>query len=139
MAPSPEHHALMPLSFSVPEAIRALKFIFLVPGAGSASGTNESEQTVRKRQDHWEENPANWEEYCFVRQGGGTEEGLRGPRVLSEGTGCQKPSPGRAGTSAVKGAPSIAKRNSLTQKSRAAMEKDKGAHKNTRQPVFSLL
>lgn len=51
--------------------------------------------------------------------------------MLSEGAGCQKPSPGRAGTSAVKGAPSVAKRNSLPQKSQAAMEKDKGAHKNT--------
>lgn len=66
-------------TFSVPEAIRALKFIFLVPGAGSASGTNESEHTVRKRQDHWEENPANWEEYCIVRQGGnrGGPEGAK--------------------------------------------------------------
>lgn len=50
-------------------------------------------------------------------------------RVLSEmpaegqGTGCQKPSPERAGTSAVKGAPSVAKRNSLTQKSQGQLWK----------------
>lgn len=95
-----------------------------------------SEQTVREKAESLGRKPCKWgREDCFVskkkdREGKrGGPEGTKGShRVLSEettgqGTGCQKPSPARAGTSVVKEAPSAAKRNSLTQKSRGQLWK----------------
>lgn len=117
--------------FQWPEAIRALKFIFLVLWAGSASGTNEVSRqygrfTGRK--------PCKLGRGLFVNKTGrgnraGPERSKSSHRVLSEetaegrGTECQKPSPEKAGTSAVRGAPIVAKRNSLTHKSQGQLWK----------------
>jgi hypothetical protein len=77
---------------------------------------------------------------------GGPERSKASHRALSEetaegrGTGCQKPSPEKAGTSAVRGAPSVAKRNSLTHKSRGQLwKRTRGLTRAQTARVFTTL